>query len=285
MLFPLGRAGRRDAGGRRRLRRPRPARRRRRRPPRTGSSGAPIAQAAFWKRIERDLVDHLARSRALDLPVNRDLKLYGRPGETDEEFATRCAQVADEQADAEMAKLRDKYEAKATTLRGRLDAASDSAEVATEQHKARRARRPAVVGRLDPRRPARRAALARRPARPARPGRRSALQDRRRRRAGRGGPEQGRPARVRARRPRSRAGRGAHRDRRPVDGQGQADHDGRHRAGAHRRQGDPPRAGLDPDPLTSPGSALSEQPARAVRSVQNGGRVPVEGLEPSLSRT
>ena len=100
-------------------------------------SDAPIAQAAFWKRIERDLVDHLTRSQRLDLPVNRDLKLFGRPGETDEEFATRCAQFADEQADAELADLRDKYEAKATTLRGRLEAASDSADVAAEQHKAR----------------------------------------------------------------------------------------------------------------------------------------------------
>jgi hypothetical protein len=98
---------------------------------------APVAQAAFWKRVERDLVDHLARSQRLDLPVNRELKLYGRPGESDEEFAARCARFADEQADAELATLRDKYESKATALRGRIEAASDSAQVTAEQQKAR----------------------------------------------------------------------------------------------------------------------------------------------------
>jgi len=52
-------------------------------------------------------------------------------------FAARCARFADEQADTELAELRDKYEARATTLRRRIDAARDSAEVAAEQHEAR----------------------------------------------------------------------------------------------------------------------------------------------------
>jgi hypothetical protein len=98
---------------------------------------APLAHAGFWKRVERDLTGHLVRSQRLDLLVNRELDLYGRPGETAEAFAARCARFADEQADAELAELRAKYEAKATTLRRRIDAASDSAEVAAEQHEAR----------------------------------------------------------------------------------------------------------------------------------------------------
>ena len=100
-------------------------------------SDAPISESAFWKQVQRDLVDHLARSLSLEIPVNRDLKLYGRPGEDAEAFTTRCLQVADEKADAEIAKLRDKYEKKATTLRDRIDAAADAAEVAADQQQAR----------------------------------------------------------------------------------------------------------------------------------------------------
>ncbi len=98
---------------------------------------APISKPAFWKQVQRDLGDHLARSLSLEIAVNRDLKLYGRPGEDVEAFTTRCLQVADEKADAEMARLRDKYEKKATTLRDRIDAASDAAEVAADQQQAR----------------------------------------------------------------------------------------------------------------------------------------------------
>ncbi|MFV0308863.1 MAG: ATP-binding protein [Desertimonas sp.] len=98
---------------------------------------APIGEATFWKQIERDLTDHLVRARTLDLPVNQPLKLFGRPGETVEGFAARCAQAADDGADAEVAKLRDKYEKKAATLRDRIDAAADQARSVEEQHKAR----------------------------------------------------------------------------------------------------------------------------------------------------
>jgi hypothetical protein len=100
-------------------------------------SGAPLDQSSYFKQVERDLVDHLTRSLTMEIPVNQDLKLYGRPGEDNEAFATRCAQVADERADAETAKLRDKYEKKATTLRDRIEAAADAAEVASDQQKAR----------------------------------------------------------------------------------------------------------------------------------------------------
>jgi hypothetical protein len=94
---------------------------------------APIASKAFFSDIQRDLVDHLTRSLALDLPTNVGLKLYARPGETLEAFETRCALRADELADAEIAKLRDKYESKATTLRHRIESAEDRADVLAEE--------------------------------------------------------------------------------------------------------------------------------------------------------
>ena len=137
MLVPVVRARRRHPSRRRRLRRSRPASRRAEPRSPIGCRTPRSATSTFWKRIERDLTDHLARSRSLELPVNTALKLYGRPGETPEAFAARCAQVADERADAEVAKLRDKYEAKAATLRDRIAAAEDSADVAAEQQKAR----------------------------------------------------------------------------------------------------------------------------------------------------
>jgi hypothetical protein len=98
---------------------------------------APIKEASFWKQVPRDLVDHLTRSMALEIPINPELKLYGRAGESVEEFTARCAQVADERADAEVAKLRDKYEAKAMKLRNQIDAATDAAQVAADQQQAR----------------------------------------------------------------------------------------------------------------------------------------------------
>lgn len=98
---------------------------------------APVKDKAFWTRIERDLVDHLVRSRTLEVPVNRTLKLYGRPGETDEAFHARCAQAADDGADAKIATLRDKYEARVKRLQQQIAAAEDRVSVLQSDEKGR----------------------------------------------------------------------------------------------------------------------------------------------------
>jgi hypothetical protein len=90
---------------------------------------APIAKATFFSGIERDLKDHLARSLSMELQVNTTLKLYARPDETADAFVLRCAQVADQKADAEIAALRQKYESKAMRLRDELAAAEDRIDV------------------------------------------------------------------------------------------------------------------------------------------------------------
>jgi Helicase HerA, central domain/Bacterial protein of unknown function (DUF853) len=82
---------------------------------------APLGRKTYVTSFERDLKDHLSRTLTLELPANLGLKLYARPGEAADAFAIRCAQVADERADADIAALRDKYEAKATRLRDRVD--------------------------------------------------------------------------------------------------------------------------------------------------------------------
>jgi hypothetical protein len=99
---------------------------------------ARISTKAVFTGIERDLRDHLTRNLSLEIPVNAALKLYGRPGETADEFRSRCARTADERADAEIAALRDKYETRATKLRDQIDAAEDRAGVLAEEAKGKK---------------------------------------------------------------------------------------------------------------------------------------------------
>ena len=94
---------------------------------------ARIHTKTFFNEIERDLRDHLTRVLSIEIPANTDLKLFGRPGEDEADFAARCERAADERADTDIAKLRDKYEAKATKLRDKIDAAEDRAAVAAEE--------------------------------------------------------------------------------------------------------------------------------------------------------
>ncbi len=79
----------------------------------------------------------LATSLAVEIPTNPGLKLYGRPGESAEDFAARCRQAASDRADAEAAKLRDKYAVKVSKLQRQIDAAGDAAQVAEDQRQAR----------------------------------------------------------------------------------------------------------------------------------------------------
>ena len=99
---------------------------------------APLKAKTFWTGVERDLVDFLVRSRSIELQANKDLKLYGRPGETPDAFFQRCYQVADAKGDEETAKLRGKYQAKVASLQSQLQAAEDRADVLEEEQKGRR---------------------------------------------------------------------------------------------------------------------------------------------------
>lgn len=101
-------------------------------------SDAKLDTKTFFSGVERDLKNHLVRSLTIDIPANPELKLYGRPGETREAFEIRCLRAADEAADAETAKLRDKYEAKVTRTRDQIAAAEDRVDVLDEQASGRR---------------------------------------------------------------------------------------------------------------------------------------------------
>jgi len=98
---------------------------------------APVDERTFWTRLERDLTAHLVRARPLTLPANRTLKLVGRPGETAEAFAARCAAAADAAADARTARIRERCEARVRRLREQIAQASDRREVLEAQHRGR----------------------------------------------------------------------------------------------------------------------------------------------------
>jgi hypothetical protein len=85
---------------------------------------APLGEQRFFSSTAKEIQKHLVDRRPLELARNRSLKLVSRPGESPEDFAARCDVAAQERADAETAKIRDRLEAK----RERLEKALAQAE-------------------------------------------------------------------------------------------------------------------------------------------------------------
>ena len=99
---------------------------------------APVKTSTFWTAAQRSIIDHLVRSRTLEIQANRELKLFSRPGEAPEAFFQRCYAAADAAGDVETAKLRDKYQTKVTRLQQQLREAEDRARLLGTQEKGRR---------------------------------------------------------------------------------------------------------------------------------------------------
>jgi hypothetical protein len=97
-----------------------------------------LTSAATFAAIERDLRDELTRVRSVELPVNTSLELFGRPGETAEQFEVRCLRAADAAADAELAKLRDSYATKVAKIRDQIAASQDRVDVLQSEAEGRR---------------------------------------------------------------------------------------------------------------------------------------------------
>jgi hypothetical protein len=76
--------------------------------------------ARTLSKLTGDLVDELYRTQGFDLAYNPTLKLYGRPGESERDFRVRCDQVAREQRDAEVDKLKTKYQAQLDRIEEKL---------------------------------------------------------------------------------------------------------------------------------------------------------------------
>ena len=77
---------------------------------------APIDKASFYRGLEGQLKEHLYRTRTSDILVNRTVDLYSRAGESRDEFIARCKAAADDRAESEAAKLREKVQSKLDRL-------------------------------------------------------------------------------------------------------------------------------------------------------------------------
>ncbi|CAN5878933.1 ATP-binding protein [soil metagenome] len=79
--------------------------------------------ASQWRSLESQLRDHLVETSTVTVWKNTPLKLFARVGETEDEFRTRCRTVAAEAADADMAKLQERYQTRIDRVRGQISAA------------------------------------------------------------------------------------------------------------------------------------------------------------------
>ncbi|MEN8143613.1 MAG: DUF87 domain-containing protein [Gemmatimonadota bacterium] len=84
---------------------------------------ARIDQATFFRRFKTELTDYLYRERRMEVFRNRKLKLYSRVGEKRQQFEVRCAEAAEDLADADAAKLQDRFATRLKRARSQLDRA------------------------------------------------------------------------------------------------------------------------------------------------------------------
>ncbi len=84
--------------------------------PPTSSPTRPSTRRRYFTDIGKAITDSLYRNQTLTVRTNRTLKLFSRPGESDDDFAARCTAAADAAADADTAKIRARLEAKMATV-------------------------------------------------------------------------------------------------------------------------------------------------------------------------
>jgi len=99
---------------------------------------AKVRNKTLFTSVGRAIVDHLVAGRTLAIPANTELKLYGRPGETAEEFAARCAAAADAGADAAAAKVAKRYEGRIARARDAVATAEDRVDQAEQARSTRK---------------------------------------------------------------------------------------------------------------------------------------------------
>ena len=100
-------------------------------------SDAPIDSASYFRSAETALKNALHAERSIEIFRNADLKAYSRVGESRAEFAARCAEIAQDGADAEASTLRARTESKLRTLQTRVRQAERRAEELDDETSAR----------------------------------------------------------------------------------------------------------------------------------------------------
>jgi DNA helicase HerA-like ATPase len=98
----------------------------------------PLDEERFFREAARDIQRRLADRQALELFRNRELDLYSRPGESQEQFAARADEAAKAAADAQAAKIRDRLESKRDRLERALETARRRLEEAGTEQSSRR---------------------------------------------------------------------------------------------------------------------------------------------------
>jgi hypothetical protein len=77
---------------------------------------APIDKATFFRSLEKQLRDHLYRTRSTEIFTNPELRLYSRAAESRDDFIVRCRDAAGTRADEDAAKLRERVQARLDRL-------------------------------------------------------------------------------------------------------------------------------------------------------------------------
>jgi hypothetical protein len=90
----------------------------------------------YWTTLRKLLIDELVRTRTTEVAANTSLKLYGRVGESAEEFLARCHAAADTAAEKELAALRTKYETRLAAARAKISDAQVTAQISQQEYEA-----------------------------------------------------------------------------------------------------------------------------------------------------
>jgi Helicase HerA, central domain len=99
---------------------------------------AKIDSATWFKTAQTRIVEHVVSTQTMTMQRNEALKLWSRPGETPDQFTARCDVAAQEQADAETAKLRTTLEARIERVKDAIDTAERRVGQQEQEHKASR---------------------------------------------------------------------------------------------------------------------------------------------------
>jgi hypothetical protein len=81
---------------------------------------ASLEKAAYFREVRSSLRDYLRRNRNMRIFRNSALHLFSRIGESRKDFEARCREAAENTADDEAAKLKDRYDASFNRIRAQL---------------------------------------------------------------------------------------------------------------------------------------------------------------------
>lgn len=82
---------------------------------------AGLDKAGYFKEVKDSLRDYLIRNRSMNIFRNSELRLFSRAGESNTGFEMRCREAAQSAADAEIAKLQDRYGASLNRIKSKLN--------------------------------------------------------------------------------------------------------------------------------------------------------------------